>query len=62
LGAVLALGLAAALGCALCGFLDVLFGLAVGMGPPVIGKIVLNIDQLPVNKNAPWRLRKAQAR
>ncbi|WP_457278846.1 hypothetical protein [Polaromonas sp. P5_D5] len=39
LGAALALGFAAALDCALCGFLDVLgfFGLAVGMGPPVVG-------------------------
>jgi hypothetical protein len=39
LGAALALGLAAALDCALCGFLDVLgfMGLAVGMGPPVVG-------------------------
>ncbi|WP_254774677.1 hypothetical protein [Polaromonas sp. YR568] len=39
LGAALAFGFAAALDCALCGFLDVLgfIGLAVGMGPPVVG-------------------------
>jgi hypothetical protein len=39
LGAALALGFAAALDCAPCGFLDVLgfMGLAVGMGPPVVG-------------------------
>jgi hypothetical protein len=39
LGAALALGFATALDCALCGFLDVLgfMGLAVGMGPPVVG-------------------------
>ncbi|WP_431096996.1 hypothetical protein [Polaromonas aquatica] len=37
-GAALALGLAAVLDCALCGFLLLGFmGLAVGMGPPVIG-------------------------
>ncbi|WP_228778490.1 MULTISPECIES: hypothetical protein [unclassified Polaromonas] len=38
LGAALALGFAAVLGCALCGFLLLGFmGLAVGMGPPVVG-------------------------
>jgi hypothetical protein len=38
LGAALALGFAAVLDCALCGFLLLGFmGLAVGMGPPVVG-------------------------